>query len=206
MDEQPQTDELEPDVEAWAESHGFASIEWTPNGETPLLREGMLPIAAASYSGPVAGRDAVLCEFAVGSPSISDAFGGDGVEGSWFTLFLVTIEDPGFRRLTVHPKSHAERDWWNRLLGRDDVRETGDVGFDDDHQVIASSDLEHERFAELIGGEFIRWANANKGVMVEVERHEQGDAYLLVALPGIGIGDAGLDRLQAATERMLLEF
>ena len=77
-----------------------------------------MPIAAASYAGPVAGRDAVLCEFAVGSPSLSDAFGGDGVEGSWFTLFLVTIDDPGFRRLTVHPKTHAERAWWNRLLGR----------------------------------------------------------------------------------------
>ena len=72
--------------------------------------------------------------------------------------------------------------------------------------MIASSDVSHERFAELINGDFIRWVNATPGVMVEVEQHEQGDAYLLVALPGIGIGDDGLDRLQAATERMLLAF
>ena len=105
MDERSDTDELVPDVEVWAEAHGFSAIEWSPNGETPLLREGMMPIAAASYAGPLAGRDAVLCEFAVGSPSMSDAFGGDGVEGSWFTLFLVRIDDPGFRRLTVIPRA-----------------------------------------------------------------------------------------------------
>jgi hypothetical protein len=39
-----------------------------------------------------------------------------------------------------------------------------------------------------------------------VERSEQGDAALLVALPGIGIGDEGLDRLLAATEHVVGSF
>jgi hypothetical protein len=142
----------------------------------------------------------------VGSPTVSDAFGGGGVDGSWFTLFLVPIDDPGFRRLTVHPKKQSDRDWWNRLLGRDDVRETGDVDFDEHHQVIASSDVDNDRFAELVGSDLISLMNANTDLLIEVERSEQGDAALLVALPGIGIGDEGLDRLLAATEHVVGSF
>jgi len=115
----------------------------------------------------------------------------------------VPIDDPGFRRLTVHPKKQSDRDWWNRLLGRDDVRETGDVDFDEHHQVIASSDVDNDRFAELVGNDLISLMNANTDLLVEVERSEQGDAALLVALPGIGIGDQGLDRLLAATEHVV---
>jgi hypothetical protein len=36
-----------------------------------------------------------------------------------------------------------------------------------------------------------------------VERSEHGGAALLVALPGIGIGDEGRDRLLAATEHVV---
>src|SRR4029079_4203586 len=196
-------DEIAPDAEAWAIAHDFTPTESEPNGATPLLREGMMGIAATSYSGYVLGRDATLYEFSVGSPTVSDAFGGGGVDGSWFTLFLVPIDDPGFRRLTVHPKKQSDRDWWNRLLGRDDVRETGDVDFDEHDQVIASSDLDNDRFAELVGSDLISLMNANTDLLVEVERSEQGDAALLVALPGIGIGDQGLDRLLAATEHVV---
>src|SRR6478736_473107 len=196
-------DEIVPDAEAWAIAHDFTPTESEPNGATPLLREGMMGIAATSYAGYVLGRDATLYEFSVGSPTVSDAFGGGGVDGSWFTLFLVPIDDSGFRRLTVHPKKQSDRDWWNRLLGRDDVRETGDVDFDEHHQVIASSDLDNERFAELVGSDLISLMHANTDLLVEVERSEQGDAALLVALPGIGIGDEGLDRLLAATEHVV---
>jgi hypothetical protein len=196
-------DEIVPDAEAWAIAHDFTPTESEPNGATPLLREGMMGIAATSYAGYVLGRDATLYEFSVGSPTVSDAFGGGGVDGSWFTLFLVPIDDPGFRRLTVHPKKQSDRDWWNRLLGRDDVRETGDVDFDEHHQVIASSDVDDDRFAELVGSDLISLMNANTDLLVEVERSEQGDAALLVALPGIGIGDHGLDRLLAATEHVV---
>jgi hypothetical protein len=178
-------DEIVPDAEAWAIAHDFTPTESEPNGATPLLREGMMGIAATSYAGYVLGRDATLYEFSVGSPTVSDAFGGGGVDGSWFTLFLVPIDDPGFRRLTVHPKKQSDRDWWNRLLGRDDVRETGD---------------------ELVGSDLISLMNANTDLLVEVERSEQGDAALLVALPGIGIGDEGLDRLLAATEHVVGSF
>src|SRR5690242_15721052 len=161
--------EIAPDAEAWAIAHDFTPTESEPNGATPLLREGMMGIAATSYAGYVLGRDATLYEFSVGSPTVSDAFGGGGVDGSWFTLFLVPIDDPGFRRLTVHPKKQSDRDWWNRLLGSD----------------------------------LISLMNANTDLLVEVERSEQGDAALLVALPGIGIGDQGLDRLLAATEHVV---
>src|SRR6476660_7179771 len=196
-------DEIAPDAEAWAIAHDFTPTESEPNGATRLLREGVLGIAATSYAGYVLGRDATLYEFSVGSPTVSDAFGGGGVDGSWFTLFLVPIDDPGFRRLPDHPKKKSDRDWWNRLLGRDDVRETGDVDFDQHHQVIASSDLDNERFAELVGNDLISLMNANTDLLVEVERSELGDAALLVALPGIGIGDEGLDRLLAATEHVV---
>ena len=83
------------------------------------------------------------------------------------------------------------------------VRETGDVDFDEHHQVIASSDFDNDRFAELVGSDLISLMNANTDLLVEVERSEQGDAALLVALPGIGIGDQGLDRLLAATEHVV---
>ena len=56
---------------------------------------------------------------------------------------------------------------------------------------------------ELVGSDLISLMNANTDLLVEVERSDQGGAALLVALPGIGIGDEGLDRLLAATEHVV---
>jgi len=63
-------DEIAPDAEAWAIAHDFTPTESEPNGATPLLREGMMGIAATSYAGYVLGRDATLYEFSVGSPTV----------------------------------------------------------------------------------------------------------------------------------------
>jgi hypothetical protein len=196
-------DEIAPDIDAWATAHGFAAAEWAPPGRTPLLREGVFDVAGSSYTGAVDGRDALLAEFSIGSPGASEVIGGGGVDSDWFTLFLVSIGDTGYRRLTIHPHDIGDRDWWNRLLGRDSRRETGDEAFDERHQVIASSDLDDARCDELIGslGDVLA---GSPDLMIEVEHDaDSGVTSLLVALPGIGIGDERLSALQAACERAL---
>jgi hypothetical protein len=196
-------DEIASDIDGWARAHGFTPIEWTPSGETPLLREGVLDIAADAYTGPVEGRDdAILSEYSVGSPGASEVIGGGGVDSSWYTMYLLVIADPGYRRLTIHPHALADRDWWNRLRGRDHRREIGDDEFDRSHQVIASSDLDEAGVADVIAP--LRPILASlPDLLIEVESHDGVGSWLLVAHPGIGIGDERLDALHAACGRAL---
>jgi hypothetical protein len=197
--------DIAPDIDAWARAHDFAPVDWSPSGETPLLREGMLDIAADSYTGQIAGHDAILCEFSVGSPDASEAFGGGGTDSSWFTLFLIGIDDQGYRRLTIHPSSIADRDWWNRLLGRDHRLAIGDAAFDDRHQLITSSDLDQERFEHTVA-RFRDTLESLPDLLVEIERSEDGETSLLAALPGIGIGDDRLGQLRDATAQLLADL
>jgi hypothetical protein len=196
-------DEIAPDIDAWATARGFIEAEWAPPGRTPLLREGVLDVAGSCYEGTVESRDAILAEYSIGSPGASELIGGGGVDSDWFTLFLFQIDDPGYRRLTIHPHGVRDRDWWNRLRGRDSRRETGDDGFDTSHQVIASSDLDDAGFGEVVASLRDVLA-AMPDLLVEVERDdEDGGTSLLVALPGLGIGDERLGALNTACGQVL---
>jgi hypothetical protein len=196
-------DEIAPDIDGWATGHGFTEAEWAPRGRTPLLREGVFDVAGSCYSGTVDARDVVLAEYSIGSPGASEVIGGGGVDSDWFTLLLAEITDPGFRRLTIHPHGIGDRDWWNRLRGRDSRRETGDEAFDDGHQVIASSDLDDAEFSRLIDA-LREVLAAQPDLLIEVERDPDSDVMsLLVALPGLGLENERLDALDAAFGRAL---
>ncbi len=191
-------DEIAPDIDGWATAHGFAEAEWAPPGRTPLLREGVLDVAGSCYDATVDDRDVVLAEYSIGSPGATELIGGGGVDSDWFTLLLTEIPDTGYRRLTIHPHGIGDRDWWNRLRGRDSRRETGDEAFDDSHQVIASSDLDDAELGRLIDA--LRSVLAGlPDLLIEVEHDPDSDVTsLLVALPGLGIEDERLDALHAA--------
>jgi len=196
-------DEIAPDIDGWATAHGFTEAEWAPRGRTPLLREGVFDVAGSCYSGTVDARDVVLAEYSIGSPGASEVIGGGGMDSDWFTLLLAEITDTGYRRLTIHPHGLGDRDWWNRLRGRDSRRETGDESFDDGHQVIASSDLDDDEFGRLIDA-LRDVLSALPDLLIEVERDPDSDVMsLLVALPGLGLENERLDALDDAFGRAL---
>ena len=203
MTEQPEADgELRPDIEQWALAHGFTPSERALRGETSLLRLGMMDMTAAAYAGAVAGRDALLAEFSIGSPSISDAFGGSGVQGSWFTLFLLDVDAAAWPRLTVQPGRFHDGDWLARLLHRDDhpVRGIG-AEFDRLYHVRADRSVTDERLGRLFDADFVSWCVAQGELVFDVEQGDTG-GHLVVARRGIGIGDEALTSLLAQAEHV----
>src|SRR6185312_13489629 len=107
-------DEPRPDIDTWAEAHGFTPSSDQIGGTTQLLDLGMLDTTDAAYRGEVDGHEAVLAEFSVGSPDWSEAFGGWGVDSTGFTVFLLFVDASRWPRLTVHPSAFSEHDWARR--------------------------------------------------------------------------------------------
>ena len=71
-----EADEVAPDIDVWARAHGFEPSDEQIGGSTPLLRLGVSDVTATAYLGPVGDHQALLSEFSIGSPGVSDAFGG----------------------------------------------------------------------------------------------------------------------------------
>jgi hypothetical protein len=194
LDDDARPDEIEPDIEAWATAHGFAASDRELAGQTPLLRAGMVDITADAYEGEIAGHDALLAELSIASPGLSDAFGGSGVDGVWFTLFAVSVERPGWRRLMVRPHAVSEGDWIKRLLRED--RRVHDIapGFDERYHVIASTSIPDAELRAFFDDEVVAALLRHGDVVCELEADEL-DSTLVVAREGIGVGDTVLDAL-----------
>lgn len=199
MSEGSELDDLRPDVDPWAVAHGFSPADRVLQGETPLLRLGLMDTTASAYEGSVGGRPALLAEFTIGTPGVTDLIGGTGVDHAWFTLFLVDMDASAWPRLTVHPASFRDGDWLARLLRRDGRRVHGIGGeFDRLYHVRADETIDQSRLDALFTAEFVAWLSEHEELLFDVEQHESG-GHLLVARRGIGIGDAALDELLAAT-------
>lgn len=198
--------EPRPDVEPWALAHGFAPSDRVLQGETPLLRLGLMDTTASAYEGAVDGRPALLSEFTIGTPGVTDLFGGTGVDQAWFTLFLIETDASAWPRLTVHPASFRDGDWLARLLHRDDRRVHGiDDEFDRRYHVRADDGIDRGRLERLFSPGFVGWVDAQDELLFDIEQQDAG-GHLLVARRGIGIGDDALDDLLVQAGRVADQF
>jgi len=190
------TDELRPDIETWALANGFEASTADITGATPLLRTGALDTTDDAYMGELDGRDAVLAEFSIGSPTAGQAFGGSGSSSTEFTLFLVAVDDSGWPRLTVHPVSFSEHSWTRRLLQRDhEINVSPEM--DERYRVVAAHKVSDDDVRRLFTPDVVAWWLAqDPELFVDIEDHGEAGAYLAVAHPGLGLTDQQLDALR----------
>jgi hypothetical protein len=200
-------DEPRPDIDAWAEAHGFTPSDDQVGGTTQLLDLGMIDTTDAAYRGAVDGHEAVLAEFSVGSPDWSEAFGGWGVDSTGFTVFLLFVDASRWPRLTVHPSAFSEHDWARRLLRADRRVHTSSEGMDERYRIVASRDIPDEQLAAVLTPELVEWwVSQDPEVLLDIEDHGEEGGFLTVARLGMGIGDEALSRLQAQTARLVNAF
>jgi hypothetical protein len=195
--------EQTPVIQTWAEANGFEPSDVDIAGVTPLLRLGMMDVTADAFRGEVGERRAVLAEFSIGTPSISEGFGGSGVTGTLFTVFLLEFDAARWRRLTVHPREFGnDRNWSGRLLHRD--REVEGIGneFDERYRVIASTAISDEHLHEVFSQEFVSWYLGQDELVTDIEDHGDDGGYLLVGREGVNLEAAELDRLRGQAERV----
>jgi hypothetical protein len=189
-------EELKPDIEAWASANGFELSSVDVTGATPLLRTGALDTTDDAYTGQVDGRDAVLAEFSIGSPTLGQEFGGSGSSSTEFTLFLVAVDGEPWPRLTVHPTSFSERTWTRRLLQLDhEISVSPEM--DERYRVIASHKVSDDAVRNLLTPDVVAWWLAqDPDLFVDIEDHGEAGAYLAVAHPGLGLSDDDLAALR----------
>jgi hypothetical protein len=198
-----EADEIAPDIDAWARAHGFEPSEQQIGGSTPLLRLGVSDVTATAYAGPVGEHRALLSEFSIGSPGLSDAFGGSGTSSTWFTLFLFQMDASRIHRLTIHPSHFSDRDWVGRLLHQDRLIDDIGGGFDDRYRVIASTDARPETIAALLDAAFVTWLLSQGELAIDIEDHDEHGGYLVVARAGIGLAAAELDALLGQADHVV---
>jgi hypothetical protein len=200
-------EEPRPDIDAWAEAHGFTPSDDQVGGTTQLLDLGMIDTTDAAYRGAVDGHEAVLAEFSVGSPDWSEAFGGWGVDSTGFTVFLLFVDASRWPRLTVHPSAFSEHDWARRLLRADRRVHTSSEGMDERYRIVASRDIPDEQLAAVLTPELVEWwVSQDPEVLLDIEDHGEAGGFLTVARLGMGIGDEALTRLQAQTAHLVNAF
>ncbi|MGZ4431213.1 MAG: hypothetical protein ACXVYV_06145 [Gaiellales bacterium] len=202
-----ESDQVLPDIDGWATAHGFQPTDRELNGETPLLRLGLVGMTANAYAGKIAGHEALLSEFAIGSPDVSEAFGGSGVSEVWFTLFLVKLDAGRWPRLTVHPSRFSDGDWLTRLLHRDDHR-VRDISpeFDRRYRVRAANSIPDEQVRELFDDQLVRWFLAQSELVFDIESNVETGGSMVVGRRGIGLSAEALDTLLGQAEFLLPRF
>jgi hypothetical protein len=201
------TEELLPDVDAWAGAHGFARSDEQISGATPLLRLGELDTTDDAYRGEIDGHFALLAEFSIGSPNLTAEFGGDGITSVAFTLFLVGVDASRWPRLTVHPSRYPDHDIIKRVLHIDHRVHTVSPEMDARYRIIAASEIPDQRLIDLFTPDLVTWWLAQSPeISVDIEDHPGDGGYLSVARAGLGIGDSGLDQLLEQTTRLLAAF
>jgi hypothetical protein len=201
------TDELRPDIDTWAQAHGFTQSADQISGTTPLLRLGELGTTDDAYRGEIGGRAAWLAEFSIGSPNVTADFGGDGITSEAFTLFLVKIDASRWPRLTVHPSHYPDHDVIRRVMNVDHRIHTISPEMDTRYRTIAATAVPAAQLADLFAPELIAWWLAqDPEISVDIENHSKEGGYLTVAHRGLGIGDAALDQLLQQTEHLVGVF
>ncbi len=198
------SDQQTGDLPAFANQHGFQSVERKLAGQTPFLRLGLVDVTLQAYEGQVHGHEALLTEFAISSPDATAMLGGMGVSDTWFTLFLISVSAPQWPRLTVHPERYTEGDWLTRLLHREDHRVRGiSERFDQRYKVRVSDDVPDEQVHALFDDAFTQWCLDQPELVFDLENDiETGDS-LVVAWRGSGLAQASLEHLLGQAEHLV---
>jgi hypothetical protein len=196
-----------PEVDAWARAHGLSPYADQIGDPTPLLRLGEFGTTDDAYRGEIAGHDAILAEYSIGSPNLSAEFGGDGMSTQGFTLFLVMLDASRWPRLTVRPSSYPDHNFFKRVLHRDHRFHTVSPEMDDRYRVMAATDIPDAQLAALFTPQLVEWWLAQTPeISVDIEDHGEHGGYMSVAHSGFGIGDAALDQLLEQTTRLIAAF
>ena len=154
----------------WAAAHGFTPSERLLQGETPLLRQGMMDIASDAHEGELDGRLARIFNLYVDAPGVP-LFGDTGTTTAAFTVLLVGVDAPAWPRVTIHPAEFSEGDWLTRLLRHDDHR------------------------VRNVDPELVAWCVAQPGLIFDLENNVDTGDSLVVAGAGDDLDEAGLDGL-----------
>jgi hypothetical protein len=193
-------------LERWAAAHGFAPSERTLQGETPLLRQGLVDVATDVHEGELDGHPArVFCLYvdAAGLPVPGDT----GLTTAAFTVLLVEVNAPAWPRVTIHPAEFSEGSWLSRLLRHDDHRVHGvDAAFDERFRLRVADSTSDDDVDRLLASELIAWAVEQPSLIFDLENNVDTGDSLVVAAPGDEVDEAVLDRLADQARRLAAWF
>jgi hypothetical protein len=182
-------------VARWAAEHGFAASERKLQGETPLLRQGVIDVATDVHEGELDGHPARLFDLYVDAAGLPVP-GDTGVTTAAFTVLLVEVNAPGWPRVTIHPDEFSEGDWLTRLLRHDDhrVRDAG-AAFDSRYRMRVADSTPKEAVERLLSSELLNWCVEQPSLIFDLENNVDTGDSLVVAAPGDDVDEAVIDRL-----------
>jgi hypothetical protein len=179
----------------WAAAHGFASSERKLEGETPLLRQGLVDVATDVHEGELDGRPARIFSLYVDAPGLP-LFGDTSTTTTSFTVLLVAVDAPAWPRVTIHPAEFPEDNWLTRVLRHDDHR-VRDVSpaFDERFRLRVADSTPEDAVERLVSSELAAWCLEQPGLIFDLENNVGTGDSLVVAAPGDDVDEAALDRL-----------
>ena len=179
----------------WAAAHGFASSERKLEGETPLLRQGLVDVATDVHEGELDGRPARIFSLYVDAPGLP-LFGDTSTTTTTFTVLLVAVDAPAWPRVTIHPAEFPEDNWLTRVLRHDDHR-VRDVSpaFDERFRLRVADSTPEDAVERLVSSELASWCLEQPGLIFDLENNVGTGDSLVVAAPGDDVDEAALDRL-----------
>ncbi len=179
----------------WAAAHGFAPSERKLEGETPLLRQGVMDIATDLHEGELAGRPARIFTLYVDAPGLP-LLGDTSTTTASFTVLLVAVDAPAWPRVTIHPADFSEDNWLTRLLRHDDHR-VRDVGpeFDRRYRLRVADSTPDDAIDRLRAPELVTWCVDQPSLIFDLENNVDTGDSLVVAAAGDDGDEAVLDGL-----------
>ena len=182
-------------LESWASAHGFTPSERSLQGETPLLRQGLVDVATDVHEGELDGRPARVFNLYVDGAGLPVP-GDTGVTTAAFTVLLVEVDAPAWPRVTIHPAEFSEGSWLSRLLRHDDHRVSSvHPAFDASYRLRVADSTDDADVDRLRTSELIEWAVAQPSLIFDLENNVDTGDSLVVAAAGDSVDEAVLDRL-----------
>ncbi len=197
----------DPDTDAtviagWAAAHGFAPSERKLEGETPLLRQGLVDVATDVHEGQLDGRAARVFDLYVDAAGLPVP-GDTGLTTTAFTVLLLEVDAPGWPRVTIHPAEFSEGSWLTRLLHHDDhrVREV-DPAFDARYRLRVADSTPDDGVERLLAADLIAWCVEQPSLIFDLENNVDTGDSLVVAARGDDVDEAVIDRLAEQARRL----
>ena len=182
-------------LERWAAAHNFAASERTLEGETPLLRQGLVDVGTDMHEGELDGRPARVFNLYVDAAGLPVP-GDTGLTTAAFTVLLVEVDAPAWPRVTIHPAEFSEGSWLTRLLHRDDHRvESVHPAFESRFRLRVAGSTDRGDVERLRASELMAWCIDQPSLIFDLENNVDTGDSLVVAAPGDDVDEAVLDWL-----------
>jgi hypothetical protein len=179
----------------WAGAHGLTASERKLEGETPLLRQGIVDVATDVHEGELDGRPARIFSLYVDAPGLP-LLGDTSTTTASFTVLLVAVDAPSWPRVTIHPAEFPEDNWLTRVLRHDDHRVRGvSPAFDERFRLRVAHSTPKDAVDRLVSSELAAWCLDQPSLIFDLENNVDTGDSLVVAAPGDDVDEAALDRL-----------